>query len=290
MANGFVGGFQAGQQVPSTNPFGAILKEVNSVTARRRAEDKAREAENRKFQGVLTQMGSKFEFDKKLAEHEATLERKTATQKASQAQAFLKEIGMGGSFAPGTNISIPGPGGTKITSPLARKFTGEEVKSLSTAEQLTTEIGDLKALISGPKAFKAQFAGSLPFGLGTTVGQSFKLLKDSVGERLLRLRSGAQINEQEFKRFMKLLPAFTRKDVLDIKQLERFEDEFNSIRGRILSGAKFDKDKGTFSVPEGQIPGAQGESISVTPEQKAQFNKLRSQGMSSAEARKEVGF
>lgn len=169
---------------------------------------------------------------------------------------FLESISKKGGvdasqFAPGSSVTVAG-----IKVPLNRKFTESETKSLTTADALNTDIAELKSLIRAdldkPLSQQAQFSGSLPFGLFTEGGQRFALLKDNIGERLLRLRSGAQINEKEFQRFRKLLPSIFRRDSLDIEQLQKFENEFSAIKGRILSGAVFDKDKNEFTVPNNQ--------------------------------------
>lgn len=166
---------------------------------------------------------------------------------------FLEMIGKkdggfeGSDLPPGTSMKVAG-----MNIPVNRKFTEGEIKSLSTADALNTEIASLKGLLNAdidkPLYEQAQFTGSLPFGAFQEKGQEFKLLKNSIGERLLRLRSGAQINEKEYQRFRKLLPSIFRSDKLDIDQLNRFEKEFDSIKGRILSGATYDRDKKNFVV------------------------------------------
>jgi len=89
-------------------------------------------------------------------------------------------------------------------------------------------------------------------------GQEFALLKNSINERLLRLRSGAQINEKEYQRFRKLLPSVFRKDNLDLNQLSRFEDEFNGLKSRIISGSLWDKKSKSFTVGSVDVPTEEG--------------------------------
>jgi hypothetical protein len=272
----FTRGVQAGRGA-AANPFGIILSKFREAEGRRLEEDRTRKKEEFELKKALDILGQKHEFDKELAEQEqkgkVELEEEKQKAKTTGIKELLGQFGIGGAELPvGTKASVDIGGGTKLNIPISRKFTGEEVKSLSTSDALTDEIGDLKTLISGRSAFKAQALGTLPFGAFTESGQSFKILKKSIGERLLRLRSGAQINEKEFKRFMGLLPAVTRIDKLDIKQLESFEKEFNSIRGRILSGAKFDEKIGEFTTGGGLSAGTQGDVVIMTD---AKGNKAR---------------
>lgn len=119
-----------------------------------------------------------------------------------------------------------------------KRLTDTEVKRLTNAEALATEINELEGILKSdqkkPFTQKAQFKGAMPFGLGTESGQNFDMRRRSIAERLLRLRSGAQINEKEYDRFMTLLPKLFRRDSVDLKQLETFRNEFDSVQKRIL--------------------------------------------------------
>jgi len=158
---------------------------------------------------------------------------------------FLSGSGGGNNVPPGTRINVGG-----LSIPLNRKYTDTEAKSLSTAESLQGQIDELIGVIQKDKANydekgaaglleTSQLTGLLgPAGV-TPEGQNYRLLKDAISERLLRLRSGAQINEKEYKRFTKMLPSIFRGDDLDIKQLENFKTEFAAIEGRIKEGSAF---------------------------------------------------
>jgi hypothetical protein len=166
----------------------------------------------------------------------------------------------------GINMTDLPPGasfsGGGLNIPLNRKFTDSEVKNLSTANALVKDITDLKNIVKADAGKnplqKSQFLGSGIFTLGPFEGagkggQAFALAKKSVGERLLRLRSGAQINEKEFQRFMAQLPSIFRDDGLDLKQLQRFEEEFNEISGRIEKGSLFNPKSNNFDISEDDI-------------------------------------
>lgn len=178
-------------------------------------------------------------------------ERKSSSDFLSQ---FMS--GSGGNLPPGTTAKIG-----DLTIPLTREYTEGEAKTLSTSESLMSQINDLKSLIQSDqdKYAKNKIGGFLgssqllgqvgPVGVGEQ-GQDYRLLKDSISERLLRLRSGAQINESEYKRFIKMLPSIFRNDSLDIKQLDNFYSEFQAIEGRIKSGSLWDEKSGAFKKAE----------------------------------------
>lgn len=167
---------------------------------------------------------------------------------------FQQILGGQQQFAPGTTISVDTPFG-KVTTPLNRKFTQGELKDLTNAEALEGQIDTLVDIISKdtekPLTQKSQFKGLFPAQLGDEEAQRLSITQTDLADRLLRLRSGAQINQSEFKRFQKLLPKITRKDKIDIEQLNRFKSEFSKIRGRIQSGAVFDEQKKEFVLPDG---------------------------------------
>lgn len=156
-------------------------------------------------------------------------------------------------------------GGFKL--PITRKFEQSEYKDLSSAEALNRDIADLETLVQQDQAdyakdknpFKTgQFLGGGAFTMGplkglTKRGQEFALMKKNVGERLLRLRSGAQINEAEYKRFMDMLPTIMREDDLDLKQLGRFKQEFDAIQGRIQKGSLYNPKSKGFDISEADI-------------------------------------
>lgn len=66
--------------------------------------------------------------------------------------------------------------------------------------------------------------------------QDYALIRNDYADRLLRLRSGAQINEPEFQRLMNLLPQWWRNDKSDVKQLKKFRDEYKNLMNGLQSG------------------------------------------------------
>ena len=172
--------------------------------------------------------------------------------------------GVNSNFPPGSTFSLGG-----VTIPLNRKYSETESKSLSGAGALLKDLSELKGMFEkGSATGGAQLTGGASMGLsnlpligaplsaavmgfggilkGGENRQNYSDLLRNVANRLLYLRSGAQINEQEYKRFVAQLPALMRNDKLDKKQLNRFIEEFSALRGRIESGAQWDSKQKSF--------------------------------------------
>ena len=120
------------------------------------------------------------------------------------------------------------------------KLTDTESQKYENAESINIQLQDLKSIIQedatkgiGVSLQKAQFP---VVGAFTEQGQRYRLIRGDISDRLLRMRSGAQINEQEFKRLNQLLPRIFRRENIDLEQLNKFEREFSRIQERIRSG------------------------------------------------------
>lgn len=118
-----------------------------------------------------------------------------------------------------------------------RKYDPTEAKALSQAEAIVGKIGRLKEMVGT----KSELMASLPYALGNEGGQLFQSLNSDIKNTLLYLRSGAQINESEYKRLSNQLPKLFRKGSVDKDQLTRFEDEFSGVLNRIKFGAQAEK-------------------------------------------------
>jgi hypothetical protein len=237
----------------------------------------------KKAQAAVAMAQWKQEMDlKESAEARRAKEGGIRTDLLSKKQAMIDSFLSGGigdngntgaNLPPGTTFSMGG-----LTMPLNRKFTEGESKTLSQASAFVKDLTELRDMFKNKKATPgAQFIGSSTAALqqvplvgkqlsGVTMGiggvgrggearQNYSDLIGNVSERLLRLRSGAQINEQEYGRFMRMMPSLMRNDKLDIKQLDRFISEFSELQGRIDSGAlwnakskKFEGGKPTNTV------------------------------------------
>lgn len=133
-----------------------------------------------------------------------------------------------------------------------KELTEGEVKTLSGAEEVMKEIGDLEKIIqsepteagaSAPFFGKSAQAQGVkipfvaPYGISEK-GQEYRTLRESINNRLLYLRSGAQINDKEYQRLSGMLPELFRADKIDLQQLTRFKNEFKKILQRIQSGRR----------------------------------------------------
>lgn len=166
------------------------------------------------------------------------------------------------SFLPGAKASIGRE--LKIDAPLSEDVTLDEARATSNADAFQAHVQFLdNAMKTWPRQkfvqkfqkattkIGSQTPGSF-LGMPTTVGDSEAqllnfALKD-MSDRLLRLRSGAQINEQELQRLSGLLPTFT--DVTDPNDTDykvirtkifSFVNELNGIKDKLLRGQQFDE-------------------------------------------------
>jgi len=228
---------------------------------------------------ILQQSANTDEQKLSIESQKLQMEKMRAEKQSELLGQFLSQGAAGsGSFPVGTTYNSK-TGAFNV--PLNRKLTDAESKALSSSESLQGQLQELVNIVESDKGTNplqsSQLLGNIgPAGV-TQKGQDYRLLKESISERLLRLRSGAQINESEYSRFKKMLPSIFRGDDLDIKQLKNFQEEFSNIEGRIKSGSQFDSGK-----KEGNASG--GSDV------REEYNKLRSQGVSAADAKKRLGI
>lgn len=133
-----------------------------------------------------------------------------------------------------------------------KPITEGEVKTSTGAEQVLSEIDQLEKIIQSEptdRGSSVPFIGKsaqaqgvkipfvAPYGVSEK-GQQYRTLRESINNRLLYLRSGAQINDKEYQRLSGMLPELFRTDKVDLEQLQRFKSEFSSILNRIQSGRR----------------------------------------------------
>lgn len=146
-----------------------------------------------------------------------------------------------------------------------KEMTEGEVKTSSGAEQVLGEIEELENIIkSEPTGWKSKipFFGESAQAQGVSIpifapkgvtakGQEYRTLRESINNRLLYLRSGAQINEKEYQRLSEMLPLIFRADAVDLNQLERFKNEFKNILGGIQTGRRGVEEQGVTAPGQG---------------------------------------
>ena len=261
MANPFTEGMATATEVSEKrNPFSAISKRIDEAIARRAKTRDAEDADIRDLKKSMFVLRYKHDYDKELEKIKGEEEIKKQEAGITQTQKLIESFRGGGqNLPPGTTAKVG-----NLTIPVNREFTEGESKTLSQAGSVIKQAEELKSILqgemesnkSGKKTGNVKFEALFPFQVGSKEAQNYKLVLDDMSDRILRLRSGAQINEREYQRLRKLLPRFGRYHEVDIKQLDKFLEEFTAIEGRIEGGATWDKKQNKFIG--GQEQQAQG--------------------------------
>ena len=145
----------------------------------------------------------------------------------------------------------------KIQNIKSRKLTDGESKAIGYANTMQKDLDYLKGKIGTAD----EWQGYLPFGAFQSGGQSFKDSLGSVSNLLLYLRSGAQINEQEYRRLKKNLPSLTGRDDVDLKKIERFQAEFEGVKDRIKYGTLNEEDRALLDEDGGKSSSSSYKSL-----------------------------
>lgn len=120
------------------------------------------------------------------------------------------------------------------------------LEKMTSAEASIKQIDDLKDLLTRKKSDQSfKFIGEKTPIFGDSDAQRYNIIRRDFSDRLLRLRSGAQINEAEYSRLMGMLPQFWRNSDVDIEQLDKFKNEYISLMNRISTGG-IDFDEGLY--------------------------------------------
>lgn len=192
-------------------------------------------------------------------------QREQQATTAGQTFEGLKEQFPPGSAPPGSSVNIGKTVSANI--PLNRKFTIDETRQLGMSDAFRVHIKDIgERMQTNPDQFRKSygkatarlgsdkpgniglpFVGDVPFTFGDKDAQMLKFRLTDMADRILRLRSGAQINEQEFQRLRGLLPVFeditdpsdTDFEVINTK-LNTFLNEFEATRQRIINGQSYE--------------------------------------------------
>jgi len=164
------------------------------------------------------------------------------------------------------------------------------LEKATSAEASIKQIDELKNILSAKKGdgtFK--FVGEKAPAFGDKDAQRYNIIRKDFSDRLLRLRSGAQINESEFKRLSQLLPTAWRYDEIDIQKLSDFEKEFGKVANRINQGYKWNGNAFTKSSNP-LTQGVQDSNQDMPTDPKELYNQLREQGLTREEAKKQAGL
>lgn len=124
----------------------------------------------------------------------------------------------------------------------------------TSAEASIKQIDDLKALLTRNRSnplFKA--LGEQAPAIGGDEAQRYNIIRKDFSDRLLRLRSGAQINEDEYSRLMGMLPQFWRSSDVDIEQLDKFKSEYQNLINKISTASFEDQSSEAPAKTEEQL-------------------------------------
>lgn len=247
----------------AVNPFYVAIQRVNELKQQKDDFNQKLELESVNLSGMFQKMAKQYDYDTKLEELKSKkkmlLEERKAELNPTQGGSLqdLQSL-FGGSVPPGTTASFRGPGGSKITTPLNRELTTDESRATTGAEEMLVRANRLKETIQGNKdkgLRSPQVMSLLPFAGGDPTAQQYKQDINYFSDTLLRLRSGAQINEQEYKRLRRLLPRLGTADEVDITTLNDFMREFSAVKGRIETGALWNPKSKSFEGGTSQSTG-----------------------------------
>jgi len=131
--------------------------------------------------------------------------------------------------------------------------TEGEVSKKTIAEGMVGRIQELKMALGDTDEFSGtKIKAALPFGVFNKKAQRFASVQQALADDLLRLKSGAQINEQEYKRLSRLLTKPWRFDEVDIQNLTDFENQFSKLSDRINRGYIWDGSQFVVSGTQGE--------------------------------------
>lgn len=248
-----------------------LLQTANQIQQNKIAREDASLRREQLMQGVQENKIKAAELRAKAPLYKSQAEAYSALagQRGAQSQLLnnLNEMESGG-LPSNMVMSGIGPSGPRFenldalkakkeASIATREYTPMEAKGISQAESLIGKIARLKDMVGT----NAENTSYLPYALGSKSGQMFQSLKKDISNTLLYLRSGAQINEQEFKRLNSQLPQIFRRSEVDKDQLDRFTEEFSGTLERMKFGTGAEGKSTTpkvadlagmgFNVPEG---------------------------------------
>lgn len=169
-----------------------------------------------------------------------------------------------GGFKPGAKLNITNRG-AEVQQPLNMDFTLDESRAIGQGDAFNAHVKFFEdamntmphdEFVSKFKKASMHFPGAdrgQVFGFPTTFGDSksqlIKFALQDMSDRILRLRSGAQINPQEANRLMALLP--TWEDVSDPNdknfevvrtKLYQFNSDVNNIKNILQQGGNYKSD------------------------------------------------
>jgi hypothetical protein len=162
-----------------------------------------------------------------------------------------------GQFVPNTHGGrASGMGAGELDRRGMLKLIGDSVMKLEeVASKNKASIGYYAGKVANAKR-----SGALDFlGVSSTAGENDLFhIAGNLSDLLLRARSGAQINEQEYQRLKNLTPDPTKSESRFFEDLANFKDEFNqvaSVRGMGTADTPYDTSTAPGYGPGSAAPG-----------------------------------
>lgn len=207
----------------------------------------AAEAEKARLDQLDFDVIKRAESKAKIADTYASVDQRRAAASKDRADAASgKGSSMAGQFfqildGNGQIVAFFNPKTNTVVNPpvAGRKspISAEEREKAGNAEGMIEDLTRLKELAAknegmiGPVAGAVTSAASNVFPVGEDRNEILQLTK-SLANRLIYLRSGKQINEQEYKRLAQTLPRVTQPTQKFFVNLGRFEKEMNQAISR----------------------------------------------------------
>lgn len=203
--------------------------------------------------GAESQM---FEIQKKMAQGTATPQEATLF---NAWKGTLKELSQARSE--GTTAGRPIEGTTATQLNILDNLLNETVANIRKNYASGKYLGPIQGSDIGFAA-RRQIGSSIGMPVGTEE-TTFRTALQDASDQLLRARSGAQINEQEYGRLRAILPKATDEPQVFLAALDRFEGELRSLlekkrrmavtpRGQMGSGTPAGQ-RGRFNPETGRI-------------------------------------
>jgi hypothetical protein len=248
---GLVEAIRTGKE--GTSPLSGIINSLDRQQKERMEREK-QELES-KHQKQLETHKALLDIFKSKQEAKSKIESQKETFKGLEQYLGDKN---GEGLPEGVSIKI---GDVTLTGKAPKKYGETESQTLNYADTLSQDIDEIISILDDPESKKAQFTSMIPSILGITPeafgnikGQAFKLLNQRISQSLIYMRSGKQINKEEYLRFKDMLAKFSRADTLDKENMNKLKEEMARVSGRIKEGKLWDEKEKKFTAKDESVP------------------------------------
>lgn len=139
-------------------------------------------------------------------------------------------------------LAQPGKLGMRYTQMQGQELGVEQARQIGNAAAGLSAIEDIRKILKGPAGsraiFKAGGAGSTLLSLGDTTAQNLATYIGEASDVLARMRTGAQINEEELRYYKGLLANRYRTRESNLRALDVVERFLKRTGQEVLSGSR----------------------------------------------------